>query len=161
MNRLDHEGLWFMQALNDTEEEKCRTCEGLYKVHSVKFKPSPNETVLLLEYCKLAREQNSNAEELMSHLWHKDYECGYKKDWRLKGQFINGFLITLRLFIRNILFNNTVKQLRKFSFNDGIPLANAQMSSDRWFADVLNESLQMAVYKVKVLDQTNKLSVES
>ena len=35
--------------------------------------------------------------------------------------------------------------------------------SDRWHADVLNnmDKLQMAVLKVKVLDQTSKLLVES
>ena len=42
--------------------------------------------------------------------------------------------------------------------NDGIPLANADVLTDD--ADALSLQ-QIAVHKVKVIDQTNKLLVES
>ena len=47
--------------------------------------------------------------------------------------------------------------LRIFSFSDGMPSVNAQISSDRWCRWV--KSLQMAVHKVKVPD-TRPMSSE-
>ena len=41
---------------------------GLFKVLSEKLKSQNNETVLSLQYCKLIKEQNVNAEEWMDHL---------------------------------------------------------------------------------------------
>ena len=64
------------------------------------------------------------------------------------------WLSCFRLFIRKsyYFFLYSKNNWETFSLNDGIPSANVQMSSDRWCADVLN-ILQMAVQKVKVLDQ--------
>ena len=64
---------------------------GMLEVSSEKFKAWHNETFLLLQYCKLKREQNENAKELMDCLRIKAKKCGYKvKDWRLKEKSING-----------------------------------------------------------------------
>ena len=44
----------------------------------------------MLQYCKLAREQNESMKEWTGHLRIKANECRYKeKDWRLIEQFIN------------------------------------------------------------------------
>ena len=65
MNWLSHEGLRFMQMLNDTEQENCRTIAGLFEVLSQMFWLQHKETISSLKYCKLTREQKENAEELM------------------------------------------------------------------------------------------------
>ena len=91
MSWLGHEGLQFMQIFNDTEQEKCRPSAGLFEVASEKFKPQHNETILSMQYCKLTREQNENAEEWMGRIRLKVIECSFKeRDRRLKEQFING-----------------------------------------------------------------------
>ena len=64
---------------------------GLFEVLSKKFKPQHNETILLLQYWKLIREQSENAGEWMDCLRLKENECKYRaKDRKLKEQFING-----------------------------------------------------------------------
>ena len=51
---------------------------------SKKFKPQNNETIFLLQHCKLAREEKESAEEWMSHLRIKGNESEYKgRDRRL------------------------------------------------------------------------------
>ena len=52
MNWLGHETLQFVQTLSYTEQEKCRTSLGLFKVCNEKFRPQHSET---LQYCKLIR----------------------------------------------------------------------------------------------------------
>ena len=52
----------------DVEQEKCRTSTGLLEVLSDKFKPQNNETVLSLQYWKLACEQSENAQEWIGYL---------------------------------------------------------------------------------------------
>ena len=56
------------------EQENCRRRTDLFKVFSDKFKPQRNEAMLSLQYCKLTKELNKNAEE-----WMVSNECGYKK----------------------------------------------------------------------------------
>ena len=51
----------------------------LLEVLSDKFKPQHNETVLSLQYCKLTREQNENAEDWMVNLIIKENEYGTQK----------------------------------------------------------------------------------
>ena len=68
MHLLGHDGLRFVQTLNDEEQEECTTCAGLFLVLSEKFKLQHNETVLSLQYWTLTREENKNAEEWISHL---------------------------------------------------------------------------------------------
>ena len=56
-----------------------------------KCKPQHNETIVSLQYCKLAREQNENAKEWIGHLGKKLNEYGYKKrGLRQKEHIING-----------------------------------------------------------------------
>ena len=57
----------------------------------MKSKPQRNETVPLLQYCKLSRSENYIAKELIDHLRVKAKKCRYKENNRqLKEQFING-----------------------------------------------------------------------
>ena len=54
------------------------------------FKLQCDKTILLLQYHKLTREQNENAEEWMDHLRLKVNVCAYKeRGKRLKEQFKN------------------------------------------------------------------------
>ena len=53
---LGHEGLRFVQTLNDEEKQKCKTSLGLFKVIRANFKPKDNNIILLLSYCKVAYE---------------------------------------------------------------------------------------------------------
>ena len=62
MNWLGHEDLICVKMLNDEEQEKYKTSAGLFGVLSDKFKPEHNEMILSLQYCKLAIEQNEEAE---------------------------------------------------------------------------------------------------
>ena len=49
---------------------------SLFEVLSEKFKPQQIEKMLPLQYGKLIKEQNENAEELMGHFRIKANECG-------------------------------------------------------------------------------------
>ena len=64
---------------------------ALFEVLSEKFKPKHNETILPLQFCKLIRQQNKNADEGMGHLRIKANELKNKqeKDRRPNDQFIN------------------------------------------------------------------------
>ena len=53
-------------------------------------------------------------------MWNFTFEC--------ECEF---HIVDFTLFIRNILFINTVNTCEIFSLNDGIPSANVQMSSNR------------------------------
>ena len=55
-------------------QDKCRLFKGLRKM----LKSQYNETVLSLQYCKLTKEQNDNADEWMGCLRLKANECDYK-----------------------------------------------------------------------------------
>ena len=63
MNWLGHEGLRFVQILNERENGKGKTCAGLFEVLSEKFKLQHKKAILLMQYLKLIREQNENAKE--------------------------------------------------------------------------------------------------
>ena len=63
MNGLGLEGLRLVQTLNDKEQEKYRTGMEFFQGLSEKFKPQHNETILQLQYCKLIKEKNVNADE--------------------------------------------------------------------------------------------------
>ena len=75
MNWLGHDGLRFIQTLMDKDQEKCKSSSGLFKVLSVKLKPQHNEMILVLQDCKLVREENETAKEWMGHLRIKTNEC--------------------------------------------------------------------------------------
>ena len=57
MNWLGCEGLHFVQTLNYEEQETCDINACLFNVVNMKFKPQHNEMILLLQYCKLCREE--------------------------------------------------------------------------------------------------------
>ena len=54
---LGWEGLKLIRALNDNEKEQSKTSEGLFKVLSENFKPQHSETLVLLQYSNLIREE--------------------------------------------------------------------------------------------------------
>ena len=62
----------------------------MFEVLSEKFKLQPNETILLLQYCKLIGDQNEKAKEWMGCNTIETNDSGCKKDRRLKLQLING-----------------------------------------------------------------------
>ena len=62
MNWLGLERLGGVQTLNDTEQEKCKSRIGLFKVQKEKLKPQHSETVFLLQFWKLIRDDKENAE---------------------------------------------------------------------------------------------------
>ena len=68
--------------LTENEHEKCK--KGSRAIWGVeKFKLQPNETILLLQYYELVREEKERAEERMGHLRFKANECEYKKKDRI------------------------------------------------------------------------------
>ena len=56
----------------------CRMKKGIFEVLCDKFKAHHNETIPSLQYRKLIREENKNAEEWMDHLRVKNYEYACK-----------------------------------------------------------------------------------
>ena len=52
----------------DEEQERCKSIASLLSVLNGKSKPQHNETILLLQYCKLSRDENDSAEEWMGCL---------------------------------------------------------------------------------------------
>ena len=90
INLLGHEGFRLIQTLNDNEKVKCKTSTGLFEVITQNFKLQHNDTILLLQYCKLIREEKENTEEWMAWLRVKANEFVYiEKDRRFKEQFMN------------------------------------------------------------------------
>ena len=53
--------------------------EGLFNTFISMFKPQCNETIKLLQICKLVRQMNENAEEWKGRLWLAGVECNYKE----------------------------------------------------------------------------------
>ena len=68
-----------MQALNDDEQEKCKSSIVLCEDQIKKFNPQHNETVLSMQCCKLIRQQSGNPEEWIGHVRIKANECEYKR----------------------------------------------------------------------------------
>ena len=79
VNWLGCKGLHFIQTLTGEEQETCKGSAGLINTLNVQFKLQHNETVLLLHYCKLNRDENVKAEEWISHLRVKVNESNYKE----------------------------------------------------------------------------------
>ena len=85
----------------------------LFKVLNEKFKPQHFETILLLQYFKLVREEKHRAEEWMGYLKIKVKECTYEeRDRRLKEQFING-VNDNDMMTEIIRYLNIIKNLMK------------------------------------------------
>ena len=84
MDSLGFEGLRFIKMLNYNEHGKCQTSPGLFEVQSEKFKHQHDEPVLLLQYCKLIKEEKESAEEWMSHLRVKANKCEHKERQEVK-----------------------------------------------------------------------------
>ena len=85
MNWPGHDGLHFMQN-KLMKSEKHKSNAGFFNILNAIFKLQDNKT-LSLQYCKLSKEENENAEEWMGHLTIKGNEWNYKKhDRQLKGQ---------------------------------------------------------------------------
>ena len=51
-----------------TERERGNITEGIFTTFNNKFKPQFNETIKSLQFCKLSRQTNENAEEQMGRL---------------------------------------------------------------------------------------------
>ena len=50
------ERLLLITTFKNSEKEACKTAEGLVTMVNEKFKTQDNETILLLQYCKLGCE---------------------------------------------------------------------------------------------------------
>ena len=56
--------------------------KGLFNILINKLKPQYNEIVTSLQFHKLVRQMNENAEELMARLHLTAVECNYKEIYR-------------------------------------------------------------------------------
>ena len=81
--------LQLLEALSQAEQKVCNT-EFLFETLSNKFKQQYNETIKLLQFYKLVKQHNENAEEWMGRHRITAIECDYKEiDRHLKEQFIH------------------------------------------------------------------------
>ena len=78
-NWSGREGLQFMQTLTNAEKEAFKSATWLFNVLKEKFRQQHNETILLLQYCKLQRKENESTKEWFGRLWIKEAECKYKE----------------------------------------------------------------------------------
>ena len=62
MNLLGHEGLHFVQTLTDDDHDICKGSAGLFSILNVKVKPLTQKTILLLQCCKLCRDENERVD---------------------------------------------------------------------------------------------------
>ena len=62
-NWLGRKGLQFMESLTHVEKGKCNTLEGLFKILTNKLRPQFNQTIKLLQFLKLRRQNGENAKE--------------------------------------------------------------------------------------------------
>ena len=67
-----------MEALTWAVQEACRTLVGLFNTLNSKFELN-NETILSLQYCKLVRWDNENAEELIVIFHIMAMKCKYEE----------------------------------------------------------------------------------
>ena len=73
------------------KKDTCSILEGLFKILTQKLRLQCNQTIKSLQFHKLSRENEENAEEWMGRLWLLVIECNYKElDIQLKEQFIHG-----------------------------------------------------------------------
>ena len=70
--------LQFLESLAQMEQERCNTMEGLFTTFNNEFKAQYNETMKPLQFCKLGRQMNENAEEWISRLRLAAIECNYR-----------------------------------------------------------------------------------
>ena len=63
---------------NKGNASSCRREDCLFETLNSKFRPQHNETILSLQYCKLSRQSNENAEQWMGRLKLMAAECQYK-----------------------------------------------------------------------------------
>ena len=70
---LDGKGLQFYETLTQVEK-RCYTTKGLFNTLISKFKTQCNETIKL-QFSKLVRQMNENAEEWMGRLKLETVEC--------------------------------------------------------------------------------------
>ena len=90
-NWLGRKGLYYIQSITEAEKLACNILQGLFDTLSTKFWLQFNETIKLLQFRKLCRSEDKNAEEWMGWLHMAAAECGYKEiDRQLKEQFIHG-----------------------------------------------------------------------
>ena len=69
----------------------CNTLDGLFETLNSKFRPQFNKLIKSLQFIKLCRSQNENAEEWIGRLKIMAAECNYQElDRQLKEQFIHG-----------------------------------------------------------------------
>ena len=88
---LGRQGLPILETLTQAEWEMCNEEEGQFETLSKKFKMQYNETIKLLQFHKLFRQHNENAEEWIGRLIISVTECNYNNiDRQLKEQFIHG-----------------------------------------------------------------------
>ena len=89
-NWLGRKGLQYLEMLTTDEKETCNMLEGLLETLCNKFKPQYNEMIKSVQFRKLYRYENENAEAWMRRLHVGAVECNYQEiDRQLKEQFIH------------------------------------------------------------------------
>ena len=71
------EGPHLIITLTVEEQEMCKSSPELFQTLGEKFKPQHNETILLLQYCKLLRDSDRSVHEWIGHLRVKADKCIY------------------------------------------------------------------------------------
>ena len=91
-NWVGRKGLLFIELLTHAEKDTCSTLEGLFKILTKRFRLQLNDKMIkALQFHKLSRQKEENAEEWLGRLWLLAIECNYKElDRQLKEQFIHG-----------------------------------------------------------------------
>ena len=77
-NWLGRKGLQFLEMLTSEEKLTCDTLDGLFKRLNSKFRPQFNETIKLLQFRKLSRNDGENAQEWMGRLRLAEIEWNFK-----------------------------------------------------------------------------------
>ena len=123
-----------MQILIDDEQEICKSSADLFSICHAKFKSLHNKTILLLQYCKLCREENESADGWMCCLRNKANECNYTEHYSwLQEQFMIGLndeMMTVKMISADhskedkLHCKQTRAQLGKTNRSKGSPESN-------------------------------------
>ena len=75
-------------------QEVYKSVDALFGTLTDKHRPKPNKTILLLQYCKLSRNNDDRIEDWIGRLKVVAADCKYKEtDGHLKEKNINDLMM--------------------------------------------------------------------
>ena len=144
---LGRKGLQFLETLTNAEKVMCDTLEGLFNMLSSNFRPQLNETIKLLQFRKVCRNDGENVEESLGKLRVTAIECNYQEvDRQLKEQFIHG------LNDKNML-EDIINKLTVVKSDEQITSGNVLAWVKRVEAQMVQAAIMSAITKSKEFDQ--------